>query len=393
MTHHGEPFQIHKHTKNLEQSMSTYDLWIEGRTYSPAALRNADYFDDFGLSDYARATLDICHQWLTGQPTFVLKTSGSTGAPKVITLTRRQMEASARATGQALGLQKGMRALVCLPTRYIAGRMMLVRGFVLGMSMVVVEPSGNPFAALLDGGEWDGEFDFTALVPLQLQTALDAGHTEREILNRMQAILIGGGAVGSSLYKKLQTIEAPIYHTYGMTETVTHVALRRLNGAVRADAFSPLPGVELGVDQRDCLTIRSVVTGGKVVRTNDRVDLRADGSFIWLGRVDNVVNSGGVKVQVERVERAVEEVIETLADPQFSERRFFVGPLPDERLGEAVTLFVEGGPFDRELEQRLLWALQQSLPKYERPRSICYVANFAETPTGKIDRLTTLLNR
>ena len=357
------------------------ELWIQGRTYSAAALRNADFFDDFGLNDYARATLDICHHWLAGQPEFVVKTSGSTGAPKPISITRQQMEASARATGEALGLQAGMRSLVCLPTSYIAGRMMLVRGFVLGMPLVVVEPSSNPFANLPD----DRAFDFTALVPLQLQTALDAGPSEREILDKMQAILIGGGPVSLSLHERLQAIEAPIYHTYGMTETVTHIALRRLNGAAQSDAFFSLPGVELEVDGRGCLSIRSAVTRGEVVQTNDSVDLRADGSFVWLGRVDNVVNSGGVKVQVERVEAVLERLLHAFDEPLLA-RRYFVGALPDERLGEAVTLFVEGEALAGDVEGKLLSALRQALPAYEVPRTFCYIAEFVETPTGKIDR-------
>jgi O-succinylbenzoic acid--CoA ligase len=276
-----------------------------------------------------------------------------------------------------------MTALICLPTRYIAGRMMLVRGLVLGLTMVLVEPSANPLADLPDGLR----IDFSAMIPLQLQTILDhsAQNPSQEAigqLNQLHALLLGGGPVSASLEALLQELQAPVYHTYGMTESATHIALRRLNGRQKSAAFVPLPGVQLTVDERGCLNICSAVTNGQVLQTNDIVDLRPDGSFVWLGRWDNVINSGGVKVQVEKVERAVEQ-------GNLGKRRFFVGALPDRRLGETVTLFIEGAALDDEQEQNLLAHLRTQLDKYELPRRIVYLPGFVETPTGKIDRRRT----
>ncbi|MCB9151521.1 MAG: AMP-binding protein [Caldilineaceae bacterium] len=338
------------------------------------------------LSENAAATLRFCRQWLSGQDAFVVNTSGSTGAPKPITLQRQQMETSARATGQALGLQAGQRALICLPTRYIAGRMMLVRGFVLGLHMTVVEPSSNPLAELPTATQ----FDFTALIPLQLQTILDASPAYGAILDRMQAILIGGGPVSVALHQQLQHIHAPIYHTYGMTETVTHIALRRLNGLPAADAFTPLPGVKLGLDERGCLTICGPVTLHETVVTNDHVALDADGSFVWLGRLDNVINSGGVKVQVEKVENALAQVLLARGDADLARRRFFVGALPDERLGQMVVVIMEGAPLGEPIEDALKAALKHKLDPFEIPRGYFYIPELCETPTGKIDRPQSL---
>ncbi|MDQ3249932.1 MAG: AMP-binding protein [Chloroflexota bacterium] len=340
---------------------------------------------DAALTDNAHDTWRFCHQWLTGQHEFVVNTSGSTGPPKPITLTREQMIASARLTGATLGLHRGQHMLVCLPTRYIAGRMMLVRGFVLGLNMTIVEPASDAFAALPP----QSHFDFAAFVPLQLQTLLAGPPHYHAILNGMQAILIGGGPVSPALHAQLQTIHAPVYHTYGMTETVTHVALRRLNGPDASATFTPLIGVKLGIDSRGCLHIRSEVTQNQTVQTNDLVDLQADGRFVWLGRWDNVINSGGVKVQVEKVERALEGVLYTLG---LGTRRFFVGALPDDRLGETVTAVIEGAALDDNITTAVRDGLKQQVHPYEVPRRFYDVLHFIETPTGKIDRKANLLN-
>ncbi len=331
-------------------------------------------------------TLTFCRQWLSGQSVFVVHTSGSTGKPKAITITREQMIISAQGTGKAVGLQAGDRMLVCMPTRYIAGKMMLVRAFVLSMHIVIIEPSSHPLA----GFNEQEHFDFTALVPLQLQTILDGQNRYKTILNRMKAVLVGGGAVSASLQQRLQSVRAAIYHTYGMTETVTHIALRRLNGKVQSDAFFPLNGVQLALDERDCLTIQAPVTRNERLHTNDLVELRPNGSFIWLGRIDNVINSGGVKIQVEKVEQAIEHMLLERKELSLSTRRFFVSPQPHEHLGQIVTLIIEGHSLADNTEMMIRSELEKLLDKYEVPRQIHYVAHFKETPTNKIDRLATL---
>lgn len=371
----------------MSQDKLAAALVIEGQPYSYEQLLHwSEAAEANPLSENTLDVLRFCQQWLAGQTSFTINTSGSTGIPKPIAIPREQMVASARRTGQTLGLQPGQTALICMPTRYIAGRMMLVRGFVLGLTMTVVEPTSDPLRGLPP----DAHFDFTAVIPLQLQTLLNGPPLYQTILNGMQAILLGGGPVSPTLQAQLQRITAPIYHTYGMTETITHIALRCLNGPQASEAFTPLAGVELGIDARGCLNIRADITQDQVIQTNDLVDLRPDGSFVWLGRWDNVINSGGVKVQVEKVEQAIEKLLHEL-DLQLGERRFFVGALPDDRLGETVTLVMEGPSLAEPLEIALRKNLQQSLLKYEVPRNFYYLAQFTETPTHKIDRKANLL--
>jgi O-succinylbenzoic acid--CoA ligase len=302
------------------------------------------------------------------------------------------MLASAHLTGRAVGLQAGDRALVCVSVEYIAGMMMLVRGFELGLQLTVIDPVGRPLAHFPPATR----FDFTAMVPLQLQETLDGAPHEAAILDGMKAILIGGAAVSRTLEQRLQRLTAPLYHTYGMTETVSHIALKRLNGPQRSDRFVPFDGVRLGQDARGCLHITSVLTQGATLQTNDLVELYPDGSFRWLGRSDNVINSGGVKVQIEKVEAALENWLASHADGVYAERRFFVGALPDPRLGHTVVAVIEGEPFAGEAARSpapastLRTALEQSLSPYEIPRQWYFVPRLCETPTGKIDRFATL---
>ncbi|MFZ4851038.1 MAG: AMP-binding protein, partial [Caldilinea sp.] len=271
-------------------------IWIDGRWWDIAAL--AEGVEIAAASEQVQAVLDFSRAWLRGEERFEVHTSGSTGLPKPIQLTRSQMEASARATCAVLGLTAGMTALVCLPVRYIAGRMLLVRGFVWGLKLVVVEPASDPLAEL----PGDAAIDLASFVPLQMQTLLDrllpadspVGFPDatvqavryRHFLDSMHAILVGGGPVSPTLATQIRQIKTPVYHTYGMTETATHVALRRLNGLEATSAFVPLPGVDIGVDGRSCLHLRGPMTDGATIQTNDQVELQPDGSFVWIGRWD-----------------------------------------------------------------------------------------------------------
>lgn len=343
-------------------------------------------FDGQPLSPYERDVLQFCRQWLSGQQTFSLTTSGSTGQPKRIILHREQMKNSARLTGEILGLQAGDKALVCLSVNYIAGMMMLVRGFELGLDLSVVTPAGNPLRGFSTGTH----FDFSAFVPLQLQQILAASHHQHSILNGMKAILIGGAPVNMGLKEQLQAVTAPIYHTYGMTETATHIALKRLNGAEASEYFIPLPGVEISLDQRGCMTIKAAVTKGQTLYTNDLAELNPDGSFKWLGRIDNVINSGGVKVRVEKVEAALENLLCTWQQGRLAGRRFIICPLPHPRLGQTVVAVIEGHPFSAAEQAQIQSKLRETLTRYEVPRAFYFLPALPETPTGKIDRMACL---
>ena len=342
---------------------------------------------------YEAEALAFCRVWLSGQTTFLVHTSGSTGTPKPIQLTRAQMRVSAHLTGKILGLQAGDAALVCLNVRYVAGVMMLVRGLELGLPMTIVEPSSNPlhgFNSVTD------RFAFTALVPLQLKTILETNTltilpNQLKILNGMKAILVGGAATSAALEQALQPITAPVYATYGMTETVSHIALRRLNGPDASDLFTALDGVTVGVDERGCLYITSAATNFERVQTNDVVNLLDARHFRLLGRADRVINSGGVKVQPEQVEQLIEQVFANRNEPL---PRFFVTSLPDERLGQRVVLVYEQGE-NRPAITPDAWvaaqdAIRQQLGPYFLPKELLAVNQFAQTPTGKIDQKATL---
>jgi O-succinylbenzoic acid--CoA ligase len=361
------------------------DEWIlNGKSYPVAQL--AHVCKDPSLSDFERRVLQFGHDWQSGVETFTLHTSGSTGEPKPITITRDQMATSARLTVRALGLQPGNRALVCLGIDYIAGMMMLVRGLECGLHLTIVDPVSRPLAACSPSAR----FDFTAMVPLQLQETLHGAPHEFAILDAMQGVLIGGGPVSQSLEVQLQRVSAPLYHTYGMTETVSHIALRRLNGPERSDRFVPFDGVHLQLDARGCLAITSVLTRGEMLYTNDLVELYPDGTFVWLGRLDNVVNSGGVKVQIEKVETALETCLLHGCHGMYADRRFFVGALDDQRLGQAVVAVIEGEVWSPEIEAVIRGQLRPLLTRYEVPRHFFFVPQLIETRTGKIDRRANL---
>jgi O-succinylbenzoic acid--CoA ligase len=360
-------------------------LTVDGRTYSTRELVSYPASAYQSTGDNTATALEFCRDWLRGDSHFSLATSGTTGAPKPILLTRSQMEASARATAAALGLRDGMTSLVSLPTRYVAGRMMLVRGLVLGLQMTLVEPSANPMRDLLESTH----VDFAAFVPLQMATMLD-DQAATHHLQRMQAILVGGAPISHHLASRLSRLNSPVYHTYGMTETATHVALRRMSGPSRERTFRPLPGVQLRLDTRGCLAVLGPMTNNEWVQTNDLALLEADGSFEWSGRVDRVINSGGVKVQPETVERSVEEQLAALELPSWRARRFFVTGLPDPRLGQRVTLVVEGDPSFPIEERQLLVNLRERLGPIEAPRQILYIRRFVETSSAKVDEIATL---
>ncbi len=319
----------------------------------------------------------FCQDWYGGRFLFPFQTSGSTGQPQSIEVGRPQLESSAKATAQAVGLQTGNRALVALNTDFTAGKMMLVRGMVLGLSLTVVPPSANPFLNLSETN-----FDFTALVPLQLQTILEEMPEKIAVLNRMKAILVGGAPVSRALEMALQVLSCPVYATFGMTETVSHIALQRLNGAEKQDFFQTLPNVKIGTDERGCLIIEAPMAGRELLLTNDLVELISHTKFRWLGRVDNVINSGGVKIQLEKIEKAVEKAF-------FEEKlnfRFLVTALVDAKLGQKLVLIVEKKEITE--NEKSVWRknFAQYLSPYEIPKEVFGLEKLAETATGKIDR-------
>jgi o-succinylbenzoate---CoA ligase len=330
-------------------------------------------------SEYDQKVIDFCQKWQFGQEEFIIRTSGSTGEPKPIILTRNQMIASANLTGKTFGLKAGDSALVCLNVEYIAGMMMLVRGMVLGLNLTILEPSGNPFPQLENP-----VFDFFAFVPLQLENLLE-NKKHITILNQAKAIIVGGAAVNEALEQKIQQLSVPVYSTYGMTETVSHIAIKRLNGENKSENFQVLEGIKIGIDNRNCLNIISESSNNKLVQTNDIVETISEKEFRLIGRFDNIINSGGVKIQLEKVEKAIEKEIQI-----FNPKRYFAYGIPDEKLGQKLVLVVETDIFEGNLKELILSKIKLILPKYEIPKEIIFIKSFQETPSGKIDKKATL---
>lgn len=316
-------------------------------------------------------TISFIKDWLTGKKKFILKTSGSTGTPKEITVTREQLKASAHRTITKLNLSDKQTAFVCLDTKYIAGKMMLVRALEANMAIVAVEPVSDPLKNLPE----TLQPDFAAFVPLQLDEIFKHEDSVKK-LNQFQSIIIGGASVSTSLLEKIKTLSCAVYATYGMTETVSHIALQKLNGTYAQDYFEPLPGINLSTDERDCLVIE-LPHFDKPIITNDIVKVINHSGFEILGRYDQVINSGGIKLMPETIEKKME--------PLLMNRAFFVTGMPDERLGQKLVLIVEGAP-----QPSLPNTLTLALSTYEVPREIFYLDRFVRTETQKINRTQTI---
>jgi len=318
---------------------------------------------------------NFIRRWLSGTDSFSLATSGSTGAPKEMRLLRRQMEDSAQMTATALNLRQGQRALVCLSAAYVAGKMMIVRSLECGMSIVAVSPSSNPMLGV------EGIVDFTAMVPLQVHDML---HTTPGVFNQLRTLIIGGGALSPEDIQLLANVPCRCFATYGMTETVSHVALRQLNGAAASPYYTALPGVRFALDARGCLVIHWKTLGDPVV-TNDLVDLADESRFVWLGRWDNVINSGGIKIVPEVLEANMQKALSHAGFHQ----RFFLSSVSDPRLGNKMVMVIED-PYMSTSAAQTREILKASLAPHEIPREFLSCSRFLETETGKINRNSSL---
>ncbi|MCB0374454.1 MAG: AMP-binding protein [Sinomicrobium sp.] len=317
-------------------------------------------------------TGDFLLDWVNDKPYIHVNTSGSTGNPKRIRLLKQHMVNSALASGDFFGISVGDSALHCLPTNFIAGKMMLVRAMILGLEIDLVEPTANPMA------ETEKKYDFSAMTPFQAKNSLDH-------LDRIKKLIVGGAMVTKKLIKAFQHKQTHIYETYGMTETVTHIAAKQLNGfddpgAASKAYFKILPHIKISQDKRNCLVIEAPEILETPIVTNDMVKLISDDGFEWIGRYDNVINSGGIKLIPEQIEGKLAAAIPN---------RFFVSGIPDEALGEKLILVVEGSDNDEMAMLKAIKALK-TLQRFEIPKAIYFVNTFEETENGKIIREKSL---
>lgn len=304
--------------------------------------------------EFEKSIGDFLLDWFDDKPYIDLQTSGTTGVPKMIRTNKQAMVNSALATGDFFKLSPGDKALYCLPTKYIAGKMMLVRSFILGLDIDFVAPSSHPLT------KNETKYDFVAMVPLQAENSL-AG------LKDVKKMIVGGAKMSKSLEESLLKEKTEVYETYGMTETITHIAAKKIG----EKSFSILPNIQISQNDRNCLVISAPKISDEPIVTNDLVELVNDHQFIFLGRSDNVVNSGGIKLIPEQIEEKLAHEIHS---------RFFVGGIADTLLGEKLVLVIEGE------KQALNDVIYSSLSKYEKPKEVFYISKFIETENGKFKR-------
>lgn len=309
---------------------------------------------------------DFYKEWNNPSDKILVHTSGSTGKPKPIWVEKSRMEASARITCDFLGLQEGDTALLCMSLDFIAGKMMVVRSLVRGLELIVSSPSGHP----LSNEKWKeigmNDITFAAMVPLQVYNSLQVPE-EQERLKRIKHLIIGGGAIDDELAQALKTFPNAVWSTYGMTETLSHIALRRLSGNDSSDWYTPFSSVNISLDHDGCLVIDAPLVCTEILKTNDIAEIR-NGQFRILGRKDNVIVSGGVKIQMEEVERLLKQHIKN---------PFLITKRKDNKFGEIVVLLTT----DNIDEAKAICV--RVLPKYWQPRAYLSIKEIPSTPTGK----------
>ncbi|HLP06270.1 MAG TPA: AMP-binding protein [Paludibacter sp.] len=343
------------------------DIKLNGCVYNCHTFRELHLVAN--LADpWQNSIFHFLQNWFDDTDFIEAQTSGSTGKPKTIRLLKRQMINSARMTNRFFGLNEQSTALLCLPASYIAGKMMLARALAVGFNLLTVEPSANPFEHL------DVEIDFAAITPYQLF------HSHETLQQaRVRKIIVGGSPVAGKLEKLVENIPAELFETYGMTETCSHIALRRFNGKEKSDYFTVLDGVRIRLDGRGCLVIHAPHLSENDIVTNDLVEISGGSSFKWLGRIDSVINSGGIKIHPELLEKKLDTI---LSCP------YFISSIPDTVLQNKVVLVLEKAV--SEDEQQLKGKMSEVLEKYEMPKQIFYTRKFVYSPGNKILRKETL---
>ena len=308
---------------------------------------------------------EFLEEWNNPSPYVHVQTSGSTGAPKPMLVEKQRMLNSARITCDFLGLREGDTALLCMSLDYIAGKMMVVRSIERGLKLTTVEPSGHPLSTP------HSPQDFAAMVPMQVYNSLQVPE-EKERLMQIRHLIIGGGAIDDALAAALRTFPNHVWSTYGMTETLSHIALRRLNGPEASEWYTPFPSVKVSLNEDHCLVIDAPLVCATRLVTNDIAELSSGSvpsmKFRILGRKDNVICSGGIKIQIETLERQLRPHLQA---------PFLITKRPDAKFGEVVVLLTEGTvPEAKEVCLRIL-------PKYHQPRVYLHVDQIPLTATGK----------
>lgn len=343
------------------------DLWINDQPIARNTVADVDA-TLVGLSKTHWTVIQsFLLEWWNDNDFIEVRTSGSTGKPKKIKLLKKTVAASADKTIAFFGLQSNNRALLCLPVQYIAGKLMLVRAMRCGMRLVATEPSLHPIAELQE------PVDFAAMIPTQVSNALE-DEIAKNRLAKIEKVLIGGAPLEPKLEKRLQALPNRFFHSYGMTETATHVALREIG---KDAPYSALLGVRFSADERGCLMVDADHIAERIV-TNDLVEILDHQHFRWLGRIDNAIISGGLK----HLPEVLEQKIAAFVAPSF-----YIKGEPDALLGQRLVLVIEGPPLSAAQCEALRDQLKTVLTEHQIPKAIRFEKNFNRTETGKIIRM------
>lgn len=324
----------------------------------------------FFVETLSKESSDFLRKWFDNEHFISVKTSGTTGIPKTILLPKAKMIHSAKNTIAFFDLPPKTKAFLCLSPNFIAGKMMWVRAMVGGWDLKVVSPDNHPLKNIKK------QYDFAAMVPSQLKNSL-------ENLHKIKKIIVGGAAVPQNLQKKLQNLPTKIYATYGMTETITHIAVQKLNHFEKENHCELLPNIRISKDKRGCLVIEAPDISNEKIITNDCVKIHSENNFKCLGRYDNIINSGGIKIHPENLEKKIETILK---------KPFFISSLKDDLWGERIILIVESGEKNPITDSEKIKNYLQNVFKknYFYPKAIYFLKAFSKTPTKKINRKETL---
>lgn len=337
---------------------------LKGYYFSADELKDIGYdFIKEGVP-YEVAIGHFIMDWMDKEDHINVKTSGSTGDPKIIQISKQAMVNSAIRTGDFFDVQIGDTALHCLPADFIAGKMMLVRAMILGLSLDLVQPTAQPMKDVYSS------YDFVAMTPMQAHHSLGR-------LHQIKTLIIGGAPIYPELNEKLVSFHDNCYETYGMTETITHIAASKLS--VPKKPFHALDGIHLEVDREGCLVVDAPDITDQLIHTNDLVEMHDEKTFTYLGRRDNVINSGGIKISPEVVEQKLAHHI------RFP---FFLFGIADEVLGQKLIMVVEGND-DQSEEVEKQMAACETLDKFEVPKALYFVSGILRN-NGKYLRAKTV---
>ncbi|WP_185857105.1 AMP-binding protein [Blattabacterium cuenoti] len=335
-------------------------MWID---FSSKKILTSSYFLNKKKDFWKKDIFSFLKSWYDNKPILSSLTSGTTGVPKIISLRKEHMYERAIKTVKFLKLKKkGIRGLLCLSPDFIGAKMFLVRAIIFKWKIYCVPPSSNPLKNIKE------YFDITSMVPLQVFFSL-------KYLKNIKIVLIGGYSISNFLEKKLQNISTICYATYGMTETFGHIAIKKINGLNKSVFYESFQDITLSVDSRNCLGVFSSCCMDSFVQTNDIVHIISKNTFTWIGRYDNVINSGGIKIIPELIEKEISFFIPY-------EKRFFISSIPDKILGEKIILIIEGNPFPLHIPDTIF----NGKKKFYKPKNIFFISHFTKNLLDKFNR-------